>query len=131
MAGIVHFANFFRMMETTEHAFFRSLGASIHSHEAGITVGWPRVSTSCDFRRPLRFEEEVEIHLLVAEVRTRSLRYLFIFRTLDGLEVARGRVAAVCATVNQSTGQLVALPIPDHIREQISPAPAELLEAAG
>ena len=26
MAGIVHFANFFRMMEATEHAFFRSLG---------------------------------------------------------------------------------------------------------
>ena len=23
MAGIVHFANFFRMMETTEHEFFR------------------------------------------------------------------------------------------------------------
>ena len=26
MAGIVHFSNFFRMMEATEHAFFRSLG---------------------------------------------------------------------------------------------------------
>src|SRR6188768_2934214 len=82
MAGIVHFSNFFRMMEAAEHAFFRSLGASIHTHEAGNTVGWPRVSASCDFRRPLRFEEEVEIHLLITEVRSRSLRYLFIFRKL-------------------------------------------------
>ena len=32
MAGIVHFSNFFRMMEATEHAFFRSLGLSIHAH---------------------------------------------------------------------------------------------------
>ena len=29
MAGIVHFANFFRMMEAAEHAFFRSVGFSI------------------------------------------------------------------------------------------------------
>ena len=28
MAGIVHFSNFFRMMEATEHAFFRSLGGA-------------------------------------------------------------------------------------------------------
>jgi len=26
MAGIVHYSNFFRYMETAEHAFFRSLG---------------------------------------------------------------------------------------------------------
>ena len=25
LAGIVHFSNFYRMMESTEHAFFRSL----------------------------------------------------------------------------------------------------------
>ena len=50
MAGIVHFANFFRMMEATEHAFFRSLGFTIHGHDEGGTTGWPRVSASCDFR---------------------------------------------------------------------------------
>ncbi len=127
MAGIVHFSNFFRMMEATEHAFFRSLGFSIHAHEAGKTVGWPRVSASCDYRKPLRFEEEVEIHLLVAEVRSRSLRYLFIFRNVDGVEVARGRMAAVCATVDKSTGQLVPLAIPESLRQQITAAPAELL----
>ena len=80
MAGIVHFSNFFRMMESTEHAFFRSLGFTIHGHENGATIGWPRVSASCDYRAPLRFEEEVEIHLIVAEVRSRSIRYQFIFR---------------------------------------------------
>src|SRR6187549_164595 len=84
MAGIVHFSNFFRMMEATEHAFFRSLGLKIHAAEDGVTIGWPRVSAACDFQRPLRFEEEVEIHLLVAEVRSRSIRYQFIFRQPEG-----------------------------------------------
>ena len=131
MAGIVHFANFFRMMEVTEHAFFRSLGLSIHSHEAGATTGWPRVSATCDYRAPLRFEEEVEIHLLVAEVRSRAIRYDFIFRKADDRsEVARGSVTAVCATVEKVTGKLVAVPIPDAIRALVVAAPAALLPAS-
>src|ERR1700760_1196645 len=119
MAGIVHFANFFRMMEATEHAFFRSLGFSIHGHNEGTTTGWPRVSATCDYRAPLRFEEEVEIQLLVAEVRSRSIRYQFIFRKVaDGTEVARGQMAAVCATVDKTTGKLAPVQIPDSIRTQ-------------
>lgn len=128
MAGIVHFSNFFRMMEATEHTFFRSLGFTIHGHENGATTGWPRVSAACDFSRPLRFEEEVEIHLLVAEVRSRSIRYQFVFRQPGGgAEIARGSVAAVCATVDKNTGKLVPVAIPDAIRAQITAAPPELL----
>ena len=131
MAGIVHFANFFRMMESTEHAFFRSLGFSIHAHENGATTGWPRVSASCDYRAPLRFEEEVEIHLIVAEVRPRSIRYEFIFRKVaDGIEVARGKIAAVCASVDKTTGKLVPVPIPEALRAKITPAPAALLTSS-
>ncbi len=128
MAGIVHFANFFRMMEAAEHAFFRSLGFSVHGHDPAGTTGWPRVSASCDFRAPLRFEDEVEIHLLVAEVRTRSIRYVFVFRKVaDGSEVARGEVVAVCASVDKTTGTLGAVPIPDAVRALIQPAPSDRL----
>jgi YbgC/YbaW family acyl-CoA thioester hydrolase len=132
MAGIVHFSNFFKMMEAAEHAFFRSLGFSIHSHQDGTTIGWPRVSASCDYQRPLRFEEEVEIHLLVEEVRSRSIRYQFIFRKpADGAEIARGKISAVCATVEKATGKLIAINIPDVIRDQITSAPPELLNPPG
>ncbi len=132
MAGIVHFANFFRMMEATEHAFFRSLGFTIHGHDEAGTTGWPRVSASCDYRAPLRFEDEVEIHLVVAEVRARSIRYQFTFRrAADGGEVARGTIAAVCATVDKATGKLVPVQIPERIRAQITPAPKEMLTPQG
>ncbi len=131
MAGIVHFSNFFRMMEATEHAFFRSLGFSIHGHDPISTTGWPRVNAACDYTRPLRFEEEVEIHLLVAEVRTRSIRYEFIFRKAeDGSEVARGRITAVCASVEKSTGKLQAMAIPETILSKVTIAPPELLSRA-
>jgi acyl-CoA thioesterase FadM len=130
MAGIVHFANFFRMMENTEHAFFRSLGFGIHGHENGTTTGWPRVNAACEFLRPLRFEEIVDIQLLVAEVRTRSIRYAFRFWKDDGgqrAEVARGSMASVCATVEKTTGKLTAVPIPEAVRTAIQAAPAKLL----
>lgn len=131
MAGIVHFANFFRMMEATEHAFFRSLGFSIHHTNEGTTIGWPRVSATCDYTSPLKFEEEVEIHLLVVEVRSRSVRYQFIFRKVDdGREVARGAMAAVCATVDKTTGKLVAVPIPDALREKITAVSPQVLTSA-
>jgi acyl-CoA thioesterase FadM len=82
------------------------------------------VSASCEYRAPLRFEEEVEIHLRVAEVRTRSIRYQFTFRKpVDGTEVARGQVAAVCASVEKATGKLVPVAIPEAIRAQITAAP--------
>ena len=131
MAGIVHFANFFRMMESTEHAFFRSLGFSIHDRKKGATTGWPRVNASCEFLHPLRFEEVVDIQLLVAEVRTRSIRYVFRFWKDEGgrrVEVARGSVTAVCASMDKAIGKLGAVPIPEGIRSAIQQAPAEILD---
>jgi YbgC/YbaW family acyl-CoA thioester hydrolase len=127
MAGIIHFASYFRYMEVTEHAFFRSLGFSINTRTPEFQVGWPRVHVSCDFKRPLRFEDEVEVHLRVREKREKSLTYEFIFaKAEDGtmLEVARGSLAVVCVAVDPRTGQMTAVPIPDAIARQIDVAPA-------
>ena len=87
MAGIVHYSNFFRYMEYAEHAFFRSLGRSIVNRELG--VGWPRVHCTCDFKHPLMFEDEVEIHMLISAKTSKTMGYQFRFRR-DGTEVARG-----------------------------------------
>lgn len=130
MAGIVHFSNFYRLMENAEHAFFRSLGHSIHDEYDGIHIGWPRVSAACDFLAPLKFEEIVEVQLLVAEVRNRAIRYAVRFWKMDGdsrTEVARGTMTSVCATLDKVNGKLAATSIPAELRDLIQPAPAELL----
>ena len=77
LAGIMHFANFFRFVECAEHAFFRSLGCSVHSSEGASHQGWPRIEVSCRYLRPVRFEETLEVCLRVEELRTTSLRYTF------------------------------------------------------
>lgn len=129
MAGIVHYSNFFRYMETAEHAFFRSLGFSIVTHQVDPPVGWPRVHASCDYKQPLRFEDEVEIHMLVAEKRSKSLSYIFKFRKLNSshpTEIARGKLTVVCV-MRDEHGKMGATNIPANIADQIEVAPPELL----
>jgi acyl-CoA thioester hydrolase len=133
MAGIMHYSNFFRFMETAEHAFFRSLGLSIVTSNTEPPVGWPRVRAHCDFKSPLRFEDEVEIHMLVCEKRSKALGYIFKFRKLNvtpTVEVARGALTVVCVN-RRPDGTLAACPIPAVVADQIDVAPAELLAARG
>jgi YbgC/YbaW family acyl-CoA thioester hydrolase len=123
MAGIVHFANFFRYMEATEHAFFRSLGFSIHMQIDGRSIGWPRVRAVCEYSSPLRFEDEVEIHLRVREKKSRSLTYAFTFQKGNGEAVAHGSLTVVCVTTDEITGKMKAVPIPEAIAREIEVAP--------
>jgi len=130
MAGIMHFSNFFRFMEVAEHGFYRTLGIEMHPEFIEGKVGWPRVHAGCDYKHPLRFEEEVEIHLLVREIRTRTVGYTFIFRKQrDGraIEVARGNIIAATVAVDPVNHTMKAVPIPPEIRAKLEVAPAELI----
>ena len=129
MAGIMHFSNFFRFMETTEHAFFRSLGFSIHTTGSDETLGWPRVHADCNFKHPLRFEDVVEISLLVREKSEKGIVYTFIFRKLNDhppKEVARGTLGVVCVKRDKADGKMTGVPIPRAIADKIEVAPCEI-----
>ena len=129
MAGIVHYANFFRYMEVAEHEFFRSLGFSIVTSQVDPPLGWPRVHAECDYKLPLTFEDEVEIHLLIVAKKSKSLSYSFRFRKLNAspaLDVARGLLTVVCVTYNQ--GKMAAATIPQIIADKIDVAPPESLQ---
>jgi len=122
MAGIMHYSNFFRFMESAEHAFFRSLGYSVAARPGAPQVGWPRVHASCDYHAPLRFEDEVEVSLRVVARRSKALTYAFRFRKLNGpapVEVAQGSLTVVCVA-HQPDGTMRATPIPEEIASKIS-----------
>ncbi len=125
MAGIMHYSNFFRFMEAAEHAFFRSIGFSVAARPGAPKVGWPRVHASCDYHRPLRFEDRVEVRLRVVEKKSKALTYEFQFMKLvDGVpteEVAKGRLTVVCVE-HQPDGTMRASAIPPAISEQIEVA---------
>jgi YbgC/YbaW family acyl-CoA thioester hydrolase len=129
MAGIVHFSNYFRFMERAEHEFLRSLGITVHDTVSDPPVSWPRVSATCDFRAPLKYEDELEVRLLVREKRTKAIAYEFHFRKCGSPEiVAVGSITVVCVTIDRESGQMSAIAIPQSIDRLIEAAPKELLE---
>lgn len=122
MGNLVHFSRFFVFMETAEHQMLRSLGADVHTRHEGHTIGWPRLSASCDYLSPARFGDELEILLRVERKGTKSMTYGFEIRCGERL-VARGRLAAACCVLDEPGG-LRAIPIPPFIADRLGEAPA-------
>jgi YbgC/YbaW family acyl-CoA thioester hydrolase len=114
MAGIVHFSNYFRYMEFAEQAFLRARGLTVAWHENGRRVGFPRRAASCEFLKPVRFEDVLEITVAVAEVGNKSVTFSFEF-SCGGDEVAKGQITAVCCR-EVSDGSMESISIPDEIR---------------
>ena len=121
MAGIVHFARFFVFMETAEHEFLRSLSTSVAAKLDNLQLGWPRLAAACEYLSPVKFEEVLDIHLMVARKGNKSMTYKFEFQRGEAL-IARGQVSAACCIVSPE-GKLKAIPIPDFMAEQIQEAP--------
>jgi YbgC/YbaW family acyl-CoA thioester hydrolase len=94
MAGIVHFSWFFRYLEEAEHAMWREAGLSI---AGGGGIAWPRVDASFEFHRPLRFEDEFEVHIRVVSRDPRTIGYEGVI-TKDGERVATGRMTIKCVS---------------------------------
>ena len=134
MAGIMHFSNYFRYMESIEHEFFRSLGLSVHQSSPTGMVGYARVSASCDYRAPLRYQDVVEIHLLVAEKRSKSISYIAQFRkpgNRDAPPVAIGRWTVVCIKKQSGESELTSAALPEDVNALLQVAPSELIPAKG
>jgi acyl-CoA thioester hydrolase len=124
LAGMVHFANFFRYMEEAEHALWRAAGMSIDSPSLAPTGGgagsphqhlkWPRVSAAFDFKRPLRFEDEFEVLVGIATVTTRTIQYNHTVRRGD-VTIGVGTVTAACVQLG-----------PDHMLKAVE-IPADII----
>lgn len=112
MAGIMHFANFFRFMEAAETEFLRSRGLTVSWREDGMKIGFPRVSAHCDYQKPALFEDVLTIAVIVEKLGRKSVTYRYDFTNQHGDPVAVGRITAVLC---RTTG-------PDHIESVEIPA---------
>ncbi len=122
MAGIVHFSNFYRWMEQAEHEFLRTLGLSIVEHlPDGTTIGWPRVSATCRFESPAKYEDILTVTLTVQRIGMKSLTLDVSFRNGDR-PVARGTLKTVCCIVRHGQG-LESIEIPKKFRDRLEEHP--------
>lgn len=130
MAGLVHFSNFFKYMETAERDFFEAAGVDLIRTKPGELVGWPRARAECRFSAPVRFGETIDIHLAVKSVKDRSIDFQFriLRRNEDGTrtQCGKGHMTTVLTELTES-GELQSVELPESVRKNITEAPAEVL----
>ena len=124
-SGIVHFTNFFRYIEEAEHAMWRAAGLSIAERDA--TIGWPRVAASCEFRKPLRFEDEFDVHLRVVAKTPKTLRYAAVLRR-GGDVIAEGSLTVICVQ-RRPCEPSAAIDMPADISGRFAVAPDDAVGA--
>ncbi len=124
LAGMVHFSWYFRYMEEAEHALWRAAGLTIASPDDDLR--YPRVAASCEYRAPLRFEDDVMVDVRVTPATPRTLRYDFTLSRGDTL-VATGTMTVACVRTGPAT-PAGAVEIPASIREKLSAAAARVSE---
>jgi 4-hydroxybenzoyl-CoA thioesterase/acyl-CoA thioester hydrolase len=104
-------------MEQAEHEMLRHLGLSVVLEEGDVRISWPRVSASCDYRNPARFEDVLQIEVTITEVGHTSVNYGFHF-TRGNERVATGSITAVCCRV-QPDGSHRAIRIPARVGRKL------------
>ncbi len=118
-AGIAHFSAFFQYMEQAEHAMLRHVGLSVVQVDDEGTISWPRVAAQCDYTGPCRFEDVLDVSVSIVKLGRTSVSYSFTF-TLDGTEVAKGQMTAVCCRIEHDRPPRP-IEIPASIRDRLVP----------
>jgi acyl-CoA thioesterase FadM len=108
-AGIYHWTTVFRLAEAAEAALHTALGI------VELTFGaTPRVAVHATFARPLRFNDPVEVELVVTGVGRTSVEYRLAI-SADGAIAAEGSVKS--CLIDRATGR--ATPWPDDVRARL------------
>jgi YbgC/YbaW family acyl-CoA thioester hydrolase len=119
-SGLVHFSCYFRYLEEAEHAMWRSAGLSIAPRDSEI--GWPRLSASFEFHKPLRFEDEFDVRIRITAKSSKTIRYEAAV-VKDGETVAVGTATIIC--VRRRPGEpMKAIDIPAEIESRFDVAPS-------
>lgn len=117
MAGLVHFSNMLRYMEETEYAFLRSRGLSVVLDDERGKLGFPRLSVTCNYLRPARFEDQLTIDMTLRGNDGKRLMYEFEVRR-ESIVIARGEFVVACCRF-PAQGDPYAIPIPEFVLRKI------------
>ena len=130
MAGIVHFSNYFRYMESADHDMLHALGIPVYERDPAAIV-WPRVHVECSYMRALYYADEVEIHVCIRE-RSASgftLQYTLCRHSApDQPVVARGIARIACTRFDTAQQRLRSVAMPPAIACKLEPASAARLQ---
>lgn len=113
-SGRIHYSAMFRHMEAAEDEFMRSIGFPYAEIEPGGGVMFPRVHVEAQFVGPLYYDDEVDTQVNVERVGDSSFT-LYLMAVSKGAAVARGRVTAVCMSLETQRST----PLPEALADAL------------
>lgn len=116
-AGIVYFVNFFDMIGGAVEDWFReAVGLPFQEMHLARRVGFPIVSTGCEFARPCHLGDTLTLELAIARLGRSSIEFGVEGRVGEERKFsARHKVAMV------SLDTFRAMPIPQDMRDKMRP----------
>jgi acyl-CoA thioester hydrolase len=108
--GIVFNSNYLVYADVSATEFWREhLGGYARFNELGLDM--VLAESNIKFRRPLEFDDEVEIRVTIGTLTARSFSMEFDF-TREGEQIAEIEISYVCVDSREHTAQ----PIPEELR---------------
>jgi len=108
--GIVHHSRYLPMLEETRVAYLRHIGHP-YSEVRAAGLDMSVLEVWCRYRKPLEFDDLVDVHVSVASVERASFQMTYLL-TVDGEVRATGVTAHGCVTREGRPTRL-----PDWLRE--------------
>jgi len=116
-AQVVHYSNYFRFFEKAEEEFYRSLGFTFDD-SARKGLWFPRVEAFCQYIKPARFNDLVQVEIRVEELKEKSVKYAFkVLNEESGNLLSSGYVVVVAA--DKQAGK--AIPLPKETVDKLKP----------
>ena len=116
-AQVVHYSNYFRFFERAEEEFYRYLGFTFdNATKKGLWL--PRVEAFCQFKKPARFNDVIEVELTIEELRKKSVKFNFKITNKETASLlAIGHLVIVAADKQTEKATL----IPQDMLEKLKP----------
>ncbi len=112
-AGIVFYPNYYRWMDQATHELVNKAYMSVSQLQKEKGIILPLVETFCQFKSPLFFEDQVEVHSQVVEMKNKVIKVEHVFKKEDNI-VASGY--EIRAWASQAEGAPKAVSIPQDAR---------------
>ena len=94
--GIVHHASYVSYMEVARIEWLRRRGVA-YADWASHGVHLPVVELAVQYRAPVRFDDEIDVHVALVEVGAASVRFTYqLVRASDGTLCTEGSTRLAC-----------------------------------
>ncbi len=120
--GIVFYPRYYEWIDACGHLFFESMGLRLGDlwKERGLQFGL--VETSCRYRRPGRYHEEIEIVTTIEEIKSKTVLLKHLIRRAGSNEImVEGYEKRVCLDCSDSES-FSAVRIPGDIARMLEEA---------